>query len=216
MGYTGIFMIDPLVLSLRKSLSLPLPGREAQYLMAPSLRPAGRESYDGTHARESGVLILLYPGPTGLSTVFIERTRWGPHGGQVSLPGGKAEEGDDDIIQTALRETREEIGISTKGIEILGLLTPLYVPHSNYRIHPVVGYIDYRPLFKPDSHEAESVIEVGLMHLFSEERRKQMIIRRPGSDIEAPYYDAGGHVVWGATAMIMSELEQVLISGISG
>lgn len=209
-------MTDIRIEDLRTALLRPLPGRPAQELMAPSLRPEGKTTYDGFQLRASGVLILLFPGMKGLSTVFIERSQWGPHGGQISLPGGKKEEQDPDIVYTALRETSEEIGIAASGIEIIGLLTTLFVPHSNYLIHPVIGYLSFQPVFKPDLHEVESIILVGLPELFDPVNRKTMIIRRPGADITAPYYDAGGHNVWGATAMIISELEVILTSGTSG
>ncbi len=209
-------MTDIGIEDLRTALLRPLPGRSAQELMAPSLRPAGKITHDGSEPRASGVLILLFPGLKGLSTVFIERSQWGPHGGQISLPGGKKEDQDPDIVCTALRETSEEIGIVTSGIEMMGLLTTLFVPHSNYLIQPVVGYLWSQPVFKPDLHEVESVVVVGLSDLFDPVNRKTMIIRRPDVDISAPYYDADGHHVWGATAMIISELEVVLTSGTSG
>ncbi|HBB90591.1 MAG: hypothetical protein A2X22_01305 [Bacteroidetes bacterium GWF2_49_14] len=209
-------MTDIRIEDLRTALLRPLPGRSAQELMAPSLRPAGKTTYDGSEPRASGVMILLFPGIKGLSTVFIERSQWGPHGGQISLPGGKKEEQDPDIVYTALRETSEEIGLVTSGVETIGLLTTLFVPHSNYLIQPVVGYLSTQPAFKPDLHEVESIVVVGLPELFDPVNRKIMTIRRPGDDITAPYYDAGGHYVWGATAMIISELEVILTSGTSG
>ena len=156
--------------------------------------------------------MLLFPGMTGLSTVFIERSSWGPHGGQISFPGGKREDQDPNIIFTALRETSEEIGIETSGIETIGLLTTLFVPHSNYLIQPVIGYLSTQPVFKPDLHEVESVVVVSLSELFDPANRKTMTIRRPDTDIIAPYYEACGHHVWGATAMIISELEVILTS----
>jgi 8-oxo-dGTP pyrophosphatase MutT (NUDIX family) len=209
-------MIDCQIDTLRKGLDKPLPGRAAQELMAPSLRPAGKFSPDHSEPRPSGVLILVFPGMKGLSTVFIERSQWGPHGGQISLPGGKKEDQDPDIIFTALREAYEEIGIVPSGVETIGLLSTLYVPHSNYLIQPVVGYLTSQPVFMPDLHEVDSIVIVGLSDLFDPMNRKTMVIRRPGTDITAPYYDADGHHVWGATAMIMSELEVILTSGISG
>jgi 8-oxo-dGTP pyrophosphatase MutT (NUDIX family) len=208
-------MTDSLILEIEKRMGKVLPGQQAQAMMAPSLRPGGRTGYDGSNPQLSGVMILLIPEDGILTTVFIHRTIWGPHGGQISLPGGKMEASDPDLIFTALRETSEEIGIETSSVKVLGSLTPLYVPHSNYLIHPVVGTMATVPEFNPDAHEVESVIRIALNELFDPENRKVMTIHRPGMDITAPYYDANGHRVWGATAMIMSEFEQVFISCIS-
>lgn len=194
----------------------PLPGLEAQRLMAPSLRPPGRIRFRESNSRPSAVMILLFPCSDGLGTVFIHRSRWGPHGGQISLPGGRQEPADANLEETAYRETREEIGINTGSVRTLGMLTPLYVPYSNYRIQPVVTFTDTEPEFVPDSREVESVVRVPLLELFHPDNRKSMFIRKLGIRIGAPCYDAGGHCVWGATAMIMSEFEVLFISCISG
>jgi len=208
-------MTDPLILKIEQALGRELPGQAAQLLMAPTLRPCGGAGYDGTHPQPSGVMILLIPLEEQLSTVFIHRSVWGPHGGQISLPGGRVEKTDPDLVYTALRETSEEIGVDTQSVRVLGSLTPLYVPHSNYLIHPFVGFVDRVPEFHPDAHEVEEVIQISLMTLFDKENRKIMTLHRPQGDITAPYYDASGHRVWGATAMIISEFEKVFISCIS-
>jgi 8-oxo-dGTP pyrophosphatase MutT (NUDIX family) len=208
-------MTDPLIRKLELALGKELPGQNAQALMAPSLRPGGRVGYDGSHPQLSGVMILLIPEDGDFSTVFIHRSSRGPHGGQISLPGGKKEKNDPDLVYTALRETAEEIGIRAETVRVLGKLTQLYVPHSNYLIYPVVGIINDVPEFYPDEIEVEEIIKVRLATLYHPSNRKTMTLHRPGMDITAPYYDASGHRVWGATAMIMSEFEQVFISCIS-
>jgi 8-oxo-dGTP pyrophosphatase MutT (NUDIX family) len=209
-------MIDSRINRLRDCLSGILPGRKAQELMAPSVRPAGEARYDGSDPMESGVMILLFPSPEGLSTVFIHRTPGGPHGGQISLPGGRSEKSDLNLVETAIRETHEEIGVDPSGIVALGCLTPLYVPHSNYVIQPVAGYLRYEPVFNPDGNEVEEVIPVSLDRLFDPGNHKTMILRREGFEIAAPYYEACGYRIWGATAMIMSEFERIFTSCISG
>jgi 8-oxo-dGTP pyrophosphatase MutT (NUDIX family) len=201
---------------LGECLKQDLPGEPAQLLMAPSVRPPGIPGFDGSNPRSSGVMILLFPGNEGLSTVFILRTPGGPHGSQISLPGGKQEPSDHDLADTALRETFEEIGVDPMDINQIGRLTPLYVPHSNYVIQPVIGYCSYQPAFIPDQKEVAGVIIAPLKQLFYPDNRKTMLLHRAGADIVAPYYDMDGHRIWGATAMIMSEFERIFTSCISG
>jgi 8-oxo-dGTP pyrophosphatase MutT (NUDIX family) len=157
----------------------------------------------------------LFPANAGISTVFILRTPGGPHGGQISLPGGKQEHSDKDLRETARRETHEEIGVEPDLIKEIGVLTPLYVPHSNFIIQPVIGYVGFQPVFIPDRKEVSGVIVVPLKQLFDPGNRKTMTIHRSGAEITAPYYEASGHRIWGATAMIMSEFEKVITSCIS-
>jgi len=209
-------MTKNLIGMLQERLTGELPGKESQVLMAPSIRPAGSDTYDGSSPQHSGVMLLLFPDGEGLSTVFMLRSNGGPHGGQISLPGGKQEPGDATLIETAKRETFEEIGVEMSQVKVIGLLTPLYVPHSNYSILPVVGYLDHRPEFFPDCKEVAGIIVVSLAQLFDPANRKTMVLNHSTAAITAPYYDACDHPVWGATAMIISEFEQVLISCISG
>ena len=208
-------MTDSLIGLIEKALQNGLPGAAAQALMAPSLRPPGKMDFDTSNPRSSGVMILLFPTEEGISTAFIHRTHWGPHGGQISLPGGKKEPADADLVATAYRESEEEIGIRPDRVRTIGLLTPLYVPYSNYHIQPVVACTGTQPSFVPDKKEVESILIAPLDKLFHPDNRKTMILKRLGLEITAPYYDADGHNVWGATAMIMSEFEVVLTSCIS-
>lgn len=205
-------MIDIQMHQLEECLKSELPGTEAQGMMAPSMRPPGLANYDGTNPRSSGVMILLFPTDQGISTVFILRTDGGPHGGQISLPGGKQENSDKDLSETARRETFEEIGVDPHLIREIGILTPLYVPHSNFIIQPVIGYVGHLPAFIPDQKEVAGVIVVTLKQLFDPSNRRTMILHRSGAEITAPYYDASGHRIWGATAMIISEFERIFTS----
>ena len=203
------------IAGLGDCLKKALPGQPAQNLMAPSMRPPGMAQYDGSKPRSSGVMILLFPIDRLIHTVFIIRTEGGPHGGQISLPGGKQEKSDPDLVFTARRETQEEIGVNPDLIEDLGLLTPLYVPHSNFIIQPVIGYTGIKPGFVADKKEVAGMITPSLKELFAPENRRTMTLKRAGFEITAPYYDAGGHRIWGATAMIMSEFERLVTSCIS-
>jgi 8-oxo-dGTP pyrophosphatase MutT (NUDIX family) len=207
MGSPGIFMTNLSIDKLRIRLQSGLPGREAQGIMAPTIRFQGEKFPDPVLSKPSGVLIILYPNNKEWYTVFIERTSFGLHGGQISLPGGKMEEYDFDLKATALREASEEVGVDKSKIEVLGELTPLHVPHSNFRITPVVGYLDEVPLLKRNVREVKSIIQLSLTDFFDKNRKGIEIFNKAGNKIYAPYYKANGHIVWGATAMIMSELE---------
>ncbi len=208
-------MIKSQLLQLQDCLRNELPGAPAQELMAPSVRPPGLAQYDGTNPRSSGVMILLFPSGAGISTVFIVRTPGGPHGGQISLPGGKQEITDADLFQTAMRETHEEIGVDSSLITVIGSLTPLYVPHSNFHIQPVIGFVMELPELKLDTNEVAGVIIAPLKDLFDPANRRTMVLHRSGAEIVAPYYEASGYRIWGATAMIMSEFERIFTSCIS-
>ena len=212
MESTGISMIDHQLEKLAACLQKDLPGASAQSLMRPSVHPDDLLGNIGSSAKSRGVLILLFPGSDGISTVFILRTQGGLHGGQISLPGGKQEASDKDLVQTALRESYEEIGVDPKSVSVLGLLSPLFVPYSNFIIQPVVGAVTVEPLFIPEPIEVADIIVVPLKQLFARENHKTTVIHRAGKEIVAPFYEASGKSIWGATAMIMSELEQLLIS----
>lgn len=210
-------MISNQVDQIRECLCKELPGPRAHALMAPSIRPPGWGGFDGSNPRSSGVMILLFPTDQGMSTVFILRAPGGPHGGQISLPGGRQEKDDIDLIATARRETYEEIGVDPGAIACVGILTPLYVPHSNYIIQPVVGHVGFQPAFVLDRKEVAATIVVPLKQLFDPGNRKTMILHSSsGAQISAPYYAASGHRIWGATAMIMSEFESLITSCIFG
>jgi len=185
-----------------------LPGAEFQYRMAPGLRLRINPS---KNARKAGVLMLLYPYRNTVFTVFMKRTRYpGAHSGQISLPGGKMEQQDNDITSTALRESEEEIGIRSDQVHVVGYLTELHIPVSNMLVYPVIGTYPERPDFQIDQSEVEYLIESPLVELLKPGTRKSMLrlilLKR---DI-VPYYNIQGHHIWGATAMIISEFAELL------
>jgi len=152
------------------------------------------------------VLLLLYPLRGQLHIAFTVRTvNLEHHAGQVSFPGGGKEEGDPTLAETALRETREELGISTDEIEILGPLTPLYVPVSHNCIHPFVAYTPRRPLFRPDPLEVAEVLEVPLVTFLDPSVRREDRVEQDGWEIVIPYYAVEKYKIWGATAAILAE-----------
>ena len=209
MGISGnIVSVNDFIRLLRDELSKELPGIDYQYKMAPALRlKIQRDRVQ----KKAAVLILLYPSGNRLHTVLMQRTDYpGAHGGQISLPGGKKEEGDRDCYSTAMRESREEIGVNPEKIEILGKLSDLYIPVSNMLVSPVVGFMKEKPSFTTDPQEVKYLIETPIDRFLDTETKKNKVRIILFNKAMIPYYDIKGHTVWGATAMIISELEEVL------
>lgn len=210
MESTGISMIDYCPDKVRERLSLGLPGATGQQKMAPSVRFSGDRLPDPGLSRQSSVLILLFPQNENWATILIERTLVGPHAGQISFPGGKKDSDDQSELFTALREAHEEVGTKPDSVKILGRLSQLYVPNSNFWISPFIGWVEFMPDWKPNPSEVQSILLVTLQDLFDDSNKKRETIFRNGVHIDAPYYDINGHMIWGATAMIISEFEDLL------
>ncbi len=211
---TNINNYDRFTNDLVKRLKLPLPGNSAHLKMASQLRlDKYKFDFDRTNAIPSSVLILFYPAEDLLKTVFILRPKYdGIHSGQISFPGGKKESDDPTLVETALRESKEEINIEPSTVKVLGTLTELYIPPSNYIVLPVVGCTDKKPDFIADKNEVDKIIETDLESLFDKKLIKEKMIDASGHRIIAPYYDLKGYVLWGATAMILTELLDVIES----
>jgi len=187
----------------RAELLGSLPGEEVQNRMAPSFRGEFLQQSEPVCA---AVMALMYPASGKIHLVFIKRNEYdGAHSGQVSFPGGVWEPGDRTLEKTALRETREELGISGD-IEILGTLTELHIPVSNYLVTPFVGWMDHTPEFNPEVSEVQYIIESPLDALVSPSARDSEILERHGQNIKAPFYRVGTEKIWGATAMMLSEV----------
>jgi len=180
--------------------------------MASSFRIPPGYIPDMTKARMGGVLIALYPDNGSIRTVLMKRPDYtGTHSGQVSFPGGKKEPDDPDIIATALREAQEEVAIVPGDVRVLGQLTELYIPASNFLVHPVVGILESVPRLVPDAHEVERILLPDLTHFYrSDIIGEKSIPVRDNLTVRTPFYDVEGQTIWGATAMILSEFTQVL------
>ncbi len=207
-------MIRELAEQLKSELANGLPGLKAQLLMSPRNR---KYRYDGDLRRhiskKAGVLMLLHPCEDGnICLPLIQRPEYdGAHGGQVSFPGGKREKRDTNIVETALREANEEIGIDPSNVHIMGLLTELYVWASNATVAPVLAWSESQPEFAADEKEVSGIIELNIAWLLDKKRVKSKTLKlKAGIEVEAPYYDIGGKMIWGATAMMLSELAELL------
>ncbi len=205
--------MDSLIKFLTDALAEPKPGQEAQEIMMPTLSDKSRFSLTAKKdARAGGVMILLYLKEGVIHFPLIQRPDYdGVHAKQMSFPGGKKDIEDKDLIVTALRETTEEVGIDSTKIEIIGSLTELYIIASNFNVLPVIGVLKEVPEFIADGREVDEIIEVRLDDLMEEDKQKEkpMTILQ-GITINAPYFDLNNKVVWGATAMILSELKWIL------
>lgn len=198
--------IEELVRKLVVELQSDLPGDEAHQLMAPRHRPGFRMKHD-IPPRPGAVMILLYEEEGNIYFPLIQRSEYrGVHSGQIALPGGKAEDSDGGLVATAKREAEEELGIDPGKIEILGTLSSFYVAASNFQILPVVAYATEFPEFLPDEREVAGVLKAELTKMINPETIKEKEITPvEGITFDAPYYDLDGQVVWGATAMMLSE-----------
>ncbi len=200
---------------LTHELGLPLPGMQVQLRMTSNRRLREMMEYRQLdQAIKSSVLILLYPGkknPQPSFVVILRPTYEGIHSGQISLPGGRFELPDENLMQTALRETSEEIGMDPAGVTIIGKLTELYIPPSNYLVQPFVGFTSASPVFIPHPKEVEQIIEIPVRHLLDENNLVQKEISIGGIQFSAPSFVISGTTIWGATAMILNEFKEILL-----
>lgn len=196
-------------LSLR--LQKPLPGQDAHDKMASEGRLKFMMPSPNERTRESAVLILFYPANNEIFIPLILRPQYdGVHGGQMAFPGGRAEKEDENLIRTAMREAQEEIGVRLTDITVIGQLTKLYIPPSNFFVQPVIGFMNKKPNFYPDAREVDKVIEIALQEIINPAIIGRKILTVRGVEINAPFYQIQEHTVWGATAMMISELLTVI------
>jgi 8-oxo-dGTP pyrophosphatase MutT (NUDIX family) len=202
-----VVLLDEVERALRVSLAGTLPGLEAQIRFAPFPARAGEAP---ASARTAAALLLLYPGPHGVAIpLTVRASTLARHAGQISLPGGATDPGE-TLVETALREASEEIGIDPASVRVLGEITPVHVIVSGFTLHPVVGVTDTRPAFKPALDEVAEIVEVRLEDLRDASRIRTGTRVREGVAIEYPYFDLCGHQVWGATAMVLGEFIRLL------
>jgi 8-oxo-dGTP pyrophosphatase MutT (NUDIX family) len=201
---------------LRSAWQRPLPGLDAQLRMAPNPRLGWDPLKFPDGARDGAALLLVYPHDDTLHfTLTVRGTGLRNHTGQVSLPGGRVDEGE-SFEQAALRETEEEIGVDPRSVEVLGPLTPLHIPVSGYILHPVVGFATMRPAFQRAEWEVARIIEAPVSMLSDARVVKREVRTRSVNgqsiDVDVPFYDIDGEKVWGATAMVLAEFGAMLLA----
>jgi len=199
---------------IAERLKQPLPGEDAQMRMSGKYRLNMRQALkDDPDPRLSAVLMLLFPINRELHTLLMQRPKYeGTHSGQISFPGGKKEDTDQDLLETALREANEEAGIIADDVKILGELSQLYIPPSRFLVTPYVGYVEKMPEFVPDPNEVEELITVPLSHLLDDAIVSSRTIDVVDGKfrIETPVYEIESRYIWGATAMIISEFKEIV------
>ena len=206
-------MLDTtLITALQQQLSQPLPGPTAQAKMASGSRK--KFPVIPANAKKACVLCLLYPKNEEWYIVLMQRVSTNPndqHSGQMSFPGGKLETSDETYAHAALRETEEEVGVPATDIDLLGQMTPLYIPVSNFHVFPFVGVLDYTPTFQPELQEVKEVVEAPLSLLLDDTTRQITDLTiRDYTIRDVHYFDVFGKVVWGATAMMLSEFVEIV------
>lgn len=193
-----------------------LPGTEAHNIMVPPERRKIIENLnlDEVNPRKAGVMMLCYPKAGKTHLVLIVRNSYkGVHSSQIAFPGGKYEADDLNLEQTALRETFEEVGISSDKIQVLKAFTNLYIPPSNFMVYPFLGICKQEITFYPDPIEVADIIELTLTDFLSDAIVVDANINTSYSkSIAVPVFKIDEHIVWGATAMMLSELKVVLNS----
>lgn len=196
---------------LRHRLNSPLPGSVAHDLARAVPDALARKRFNhNSPPKTGGVLILLQSSPESFSFPLILRSDYsGTHSGQVSFPGGKAEE-QESPADAAVRETMEEIGVPSEQIQIIGGLTPFHVIPSNFIVHPFIGLLSNPFPFNPDPREVKQILTMNLNELIHDHAMGITDINASGFMVKAPFFKAEKQIVWGATAMILSEFRQIV------
>lgn len=192
-----------------------LPGEDAHLKMAPVNRPLSSLALQkAVNVRESAVAIMLFEQNNAVRCTLIQRPSYeGNHSGQISFPGGKRDPEDEDLKTTAIRECMEEVGIDLRKGRFLGKLTPVYIPVSNFHVEPYIFFYPQAPEFVPDQREVELILTISTDELLDEGIISQMDVPMPNGMIlrNVPCFLIDGRQIWGATALILNELKEILI-----
>ena len=201
--------------SVSKIKNIPLPAEASQFKMSPPFRKELIETYRErmVHAKKAGVLALFYPDlkeKTRL-VLILRKTYKGVHSAQIGFPGGKLEPQDQNLQMTAIRETYEEVGVKQDMVTVIKEMTQVYIPPSNFYVQPFIGISTQTPNFKKQDEEVEDIVEVLLEHLLDETSVvTRSVATSYNREVEVPAFNLNGHVVWGATAMMLSEIKDLL------
>ena len=210
--FLALHFMHDFIQKLETQLRQPLPGKDAHFKMSHAVRR--HYTKPPKNAKIACVFALFYPKSENWNLILIERESNNSndkHKGQIGFPGGKLEAFDKSYLDGALRETNEEVGVIPEDINVLGQLTELYIPVSNFLVHPFVGYLDYIPKLVPQESEVRSILEVPFSHFQKPEILQKTDIKIQNNLVlkQVPYYKVHDRIVWGATAMMLSELLEV-------
>lgn len=192
-----------------------LPGAKSHEEMFPPDRKVDMEqtNFATKKSKKAGVLVLFYPNSVGeaMLVLILRKTYKGVHSGQIGFPGGRVEPQDGNMQETALRETQEEIGVNPEKIDVLKELTHFYIPPSNFWVYPFIGITKTTQTFIPQESEVEAIIEVRVEDFLNQKSLIQTILSTSYTkETKAPAFQLNGHIVWGATGMILSEVKAIL------
>jgi 8-oxo-dGTP pyrophosphatase MutT (NUDIX family) len=197
-----------------KLLEVNLPAKDAHFKMIPMERKESFENlnFDSLNPKTAAVMMLFYPKEGITHLVLIVRNSYdGVHSAQIAFPGGKYEEDDENYENTALRETQEEIGIHQSKIKVIRAFSKLYIQPSNFMVYPFLGVCNEEIVFVPDSNEVSHIIELSITDFLNDNLVVTVNLSTSyAKNIEVPAFKIKQHIVWGATAMMMSELKEVL------
>lgn len=198
-----------------KIKNIKLPGEASHLKMTPPSRKELLSIPEESilKARKAGVLALFYPDEANQVKILLilRKTYEGIHSAQVGFPGGKLEADDASIEDAAIRETFEEVGVPKNDIIVIRALTSVYIPPSNFYVQPFIAITPQTPFFKLQEDEVEALIEVDLQHFLDDNVVMNNRVKASYSiDLEVPIFQLNGHLVWGATAMILSEIKDLL------
>jgi 8-oxo-dGTP pyrophosphatase MutT (NUDIX family) len=203
---------DAVVSRLEDRLTRALPGSDAQGLLAPRPRRQWPAGHNPARIRLAAGLLLVFPAISGAEEAHIVLTVRSDsvrHGGQVSLPGGVVDPGE-TFEQAALREAHEEVGLNSRGVRVLGALTPLDIPVSGFRLHPIVAAVAARPALRPSDGEVARILEIDIDELMGPGCVVESERVRDGRTLQIPAFCVAGVEIWGATAMILAEFLTLL------
>lgn len=195
---------------------MPLPGESAHIKLAPltRIKELSQINIGDRNPQEAGVMAVFYPG-MDLETrlvLILRKAYKGVHSNQIGFPGGRVEAQDRDLQETALRETEEEVGIPQEQIEVVKKLSRLYIPPSNFWVQPYLGIVKNTPVLIPQESEVEEILEVKLTDFMNDKNViSETLSTSYAREIEVPAYKLNGHIVWGATGMMLSEIKELLL-----
>jgi 8-oxo-dGTP pyrophosphatase MutT (NUDIX family) len=204
------------IVQIAHTIRYNLPGEIAHIPLSPLHRPITSEVMQNlTDYKASAVAVMLFPLENSYQCVLIQRTEYtGKHSGQISFPGGKKDPEDEDLLVTAKRECLEEIGVDVSSADYLGKLSNVYIPVSGFLVEPHVFYYPEEPAFVHQEREVAAVFTISLEELLAQDVIGEMKVETENAlvKLKVPCFKIRDKQIWGATALILNELREILIS----